>query len=169
MIANLLRPFGMMSSGYVWTEAIGKRMATAHDKNGRPVPRPKNTALDVTRYGSSGSLLTTATDYATFLLEIVDPKPPDAFRLNEASRKEMLRPHVDVPGMPFRMSWALGWQIWHLQEGDVVAHGGDILGFHSQAAFSLARRRGFVILTNGENGSELISKHLLKDLVSQFA
>jgi len=169
MAANLLRPFGMMSSGYVWTEAIGKRMATAHDKNGRPAPRPKSTPLDVARYGSAGSLLTTATDYARFLLEIVDPKPPDAFRLNEASRREMLRPHVDVPGMPFKMSWALGWQIWHLPERDVVAHGGDIHGFHSQAAFSPARRRGFVILTNGENGSELISKHLLKDLVDQFA
>jgi hypothetical protein len=50
-----------------------------------------------------------------------------------------------------------------------VAHGGDIHGFHSQAAFSFARRRGFVLLTNGENGSELISKHLLKELIEQFA
>jgi CubicO group peptidase (beta-lactamase class C family) len=36
MIANLLSPFGMTSSGYVWTEAIGKKMARPHDKNGLP-------------------------------------------------------------------------------------------------------------------------------------
>jgi hypothetical protein len=125
--------------------------------------------VDVTRYGAAGSLLTTARDFAKFLLEIIEPKPPDTFRLTARSRDEMLRPQVRVADTPIKMSWALGWQIWHLDQGDVVAHGGDITGFHSQAAFSLPRRRGFVLLTNGENGSELISKHLLKELIEQFA
>lgn len=35
-----------------------------------------------------GGLLTTATDYAKFLMEVMDPRPTDAFRLNQA--KEML-------------------------------------------------------------------------------
>jgi hypothetical protein len=80
----------------------------------------------------------------------------------------MLRPQVAVPAMPFKMSWALGWQIWHLDRGDIVAHGGDVNGFHSQAAFSVPRKAGFVILTNGDNGSELIWKRLLKNLVDRF-
>ena len=169
MTANLLKPFGMASSGYVWTEAIGQKLASAHDKNGQPMQRPKNTAIDVARYGSAGALLTTAADYAKFLIEMMDPKPADEYRLNAASRKEMLRPQVSAPDFPIPCSWGLGWQIWHRDNGDIIAHGGDIEGFHSQAAFSAARKSGFVILTNGENGAELIWNRLLSDLVDRFA
>jgi CubicO group peptidase (beta-lactamase class C family) len=168
MKANLLVPFGMTSSGYVWTEATGKKLARAHDANGRPLPARKSTAVDVARYGSAGSLLTTATDYANFMVEVMNPKPADAYRLNEASRKEMLRPQVSVPNVSPKMSWALGWQIWHLNKGDIVAHGGDFKGFHSEAAMSVLRKTGFVIMTNGENGTELIWKRLIKDFVDWF-
>jgi len=168
MIANLLNPFGMTSSGYVWNETIDKKLASAHDKNGQPIQRRKSTEIDVARYGSAGSLLTTATDYAKFLIEVMDPKPPDAYRLNEASCKEMLRPQVTVPNSPIPASWALGWQIWHFDKGEIVAHGGDDTGFHSEAAFSISRKSGFVILTNGDNGADLIMNRLLRDLVDHF-
>lgn len=168
MAANLLTPFRMTSSGYVWTDAIGKKLASAHAANGQPLQRSRSTATDVARYGSAGSLLTTATDYAKFLIEVMNPKPSDPYRLAEASLQEMLRPQVAVPDMPFKMSWALGWQIWHLDRGDIVAHGGDFNGFHSQAAFSTHSKAGFVILTNGDNGGELIWKRLLKNLVDWF-
>jgi glycerol-3-phosphate cytidylyltransferase-like family protein len=98
----------------------------------------------------------------------MNPKPADAYRLNEASRKEMLRPQVSVPNVSPKMSWALGWQIWHLNKGDIVAHGGDFKGFHSEAAMSVLRKTGFVIMTNGENGTELIWKRLIKDFVDWF-
>jgi len=95
-------------------------------------------------------------------------KPPDAYRLNDASRKEMLRPQVTVPNSPVPASWALGWQIWHLDKGEIVAHGGDDTGFHSEAAFSIPRKSGSVILTNGDNGADLIMNRLLTDLVNNF-
>jgi hypothetical protein len=143
-------------------------MAAAHDRTGRVLRRSKNTAVDVARYGSSGSLLTTAVDYAKFLIEVMDPRPADAFRLNEESRGEMLRPQATEPGAPLKMSWGLGWQIWHGDQGDIIAHGGDFDGFHSQAAFSLKRKSGFVILTNGDNGHEMIWNRLLQHLVERF-
>ncbi len=165
MAANVLRPFGMTSSGYVWNETIGHRLVARHDKNGQPIQRAEATAMDVARYGSAGSLLTTATDYAKFLIEVMNPKPADTYRLNQASREEMLRPQVDIPDAPVPMSWALGWQIWHLDKGDFIAHGGDDTGAHSEAMFSIPRKSGFVILTNGDNGYELITNRLLKDLI----
>lgn len=167
MEANLLRPFGMNSSGYVWTPAMAEKLARPHDKNGKPMPQKPSTAVDVARYGSAGSLMTTATDYAKFLIEVMQPKPADLYRLNEASRAEMLRPHIEVP-FPFKASWALGWQIWHLEKGDVVAHGGDNDGWHSESAFSPDRKTGFVILTNGDNGASMIWDRLLKPLVDEF-
>jgi hypothetical protein len=46
------------------------------------------------RHGAAGGLSTTATDYARFLIEVLDPRPADAFRLTETSRDEMIRPQV---------------------------------------------------------------------------
>ena len=164
MEANLLRPFGMTSSGYAWTPAMQRVLATPHDKEGQPLPNTPPSAAAIARYGSAGALMTRATDYARFLIEVMQPKPADDYRLNEGSRNEMLKPQIDAGGSP-KASWALGWQIWHLDGGNVVAHGGDFDGWHSQSAFSPERRTGFVILTNGEGGAPLIWSDLLKPLV----
>jgi len=168
MEANVLRPFGMTSSGYVWTTAIDRQLATGHDHDGHALPNRHATAVDVARYGSAGSLLTTATDYAKFVIEVMEPKPSDNYRLNERTRREMLTPQIAAAVSPIKMSWALGWQIWHLENAQVVAHGGDIEGWHSQAVFAPDRRTGFVILTNGEGGSPMIWTDLLPTLLDEF-
>ena len=166
MEANLLRPFGMTSSGYAFTPAMQLALATPHDAGGKPLPPgAPPSAPAIARYGSAGALMTTATDYARFLIEVMQPKPADDYRLTEASRTEMLTPHVEAGTSPFKTSWALGWQIWHLDPGTVVAHGGDFDGWHSQSAFSPGRRNGFVVLTNGEGGLGLIWTDLLQPLV----
>lgn len=168
MTANLLKPFGMSHSGYVPAPAMECALATPHDKAGAPMPQKPATALDVARYGSAGSLMTTASDFARFLIEVMSAKPADDYRLGEASRMQMLTPQVEVPDSPIKMSWALGWQVWTVDGGEVVAHGGDIDGWHSQSAFSRGRKTGFVILTNGEGGASLIWNELLKPLIADF-
>jgi CubicO group peptidase (beta-lactamase class C family) len=167
METNLLRPFAMTHSGYVLTPAMQQAAARPHDRNGEPLPQKPATALDVARYGSAGSLMTTASDYAMFLIEVMQPKPADDYRLREPTLREMLRPEVEAPS-PIKTSWALGWQIWRLDGGDVVAHGGDIDGWHSLSVFSPVRTTGFVILTNGEGGSPMIWDELLQPLVAEF-
>ena len=164
MTANVLRPFGMTASAYLWSDKIAEYKATAHDEQGRPMERKHNTPASVARYGAAGSLLTTSADYAKFLIEVMSQKPPDDYRLNSASLAEMLRPQIDVPSR-VKMSWGLGWQIWHLDQGTLIAHGGDDTGFHSEAMFSPQTKSGFVILTNGDNGSHLIMERMLPDLI----
>jgi CubicO group peptidase (beta-lactamase class C family) len=107
------------------------------------------------RYGAAGGLSTTATEYARFLIEVVDPKPSDAFRLTRTSRDEMIRPQVKVDDTS---SWALGWQILHHKKGNLLAHGGDNPGFKGFVLASAERKSGYVILTNGDNGGEVIGK-----------
>jgi CubicO group peptidase (beta-lactamase class C family) len=159
MKANLFVPFGMASSGYVWNEMFEKRMARPHDRKGQPIDNNRATAASVARYGSSGALLTTPTDYAKFLIEVIDPKASDAFRLSKASLKEMLRPQVKVAeNDEYSISWGLGWRMAHTKNGDVIGHGGDNKGFHSLAEASVERKSGFVIMTNGDNGGELLTK-----------
>lgn len=165
MSANLFVPFGMTSSGYTWTKAFAERMARPHGTAGNPLDNKKSTAADVARYGSSGALLCTAADYAKFLIEVIDPKPADAFRLNAASLKEMVRPHVKVEAYLYPSSWSLGWQVRHTEDGDVIGHGGDNRGFHSMCGASVERKSGFVVMNNGEDGWQLISRRLADYLV----
>ncbi len=159
MKRNLFVPFGMASSGYVWNDMFEKRMARPHDEKGKPFDNQKGTATSVARYGSSGALLTTPADYAKFVIEIIDPKESDAFRLKKDSLEEMLRPQVKVvENDEYSISWALGWRLAHTKNDDVINHGGDNKGFHCFSEASVERKSGFVIMTNGENGAELLKK-----------
>lgn len=155
MKASLLRPFGMATSGYVWDDALAGRIAGPHDLEGKPLTRPKATPLLAARFGAAGGLSTTPTEYARFLIEVLDPKPADAFRLSAATRAEMIRPQVRLHDSA---SWALGWQVLHQPPGDLLSHGGDNPGFKAFMVGSVARRSGYILMTNGDNGSEVLGK-----------
>jgi CubicO group peptidase (beta-lactamase class C family) len=152
MKANLLVPFGMRSSGYLYREG----MARPHDDKGRLIGDRKATAVDTARYGSAGGLHTTPAEYAQFLIEIMDPKPSDAYRLSAGSLREMVRPQVKVTES---MSWGLGWTIERTKAGDIIAHSGDNPGYKAMAAVSMQRKAGFMIMTNGDRGyDDIIAK-----------
>jgi CubicO group peptidase (beta-lactamase class C family) len=168
MNARLLTPFGMTSSGYVWSDAFARRMARPHDPGGTPNDNKRSTPESVARYGSAGALLTTPTDYAKFVIEVIDPKPRDASRLDANGVREMLRPHVKIDGGRYPASWALGWQIFHNANRDFVYHGGDNEGFHCAAVASVEGRSGFVAMTNGENGTAIVGQLIESDLMQRF-
>jgi CubicO group peptidase (beta-lactamase class C family) len=155
MRANIFEPFGMTSSGYIWNDAYADRYAAPHDGSGNLVPQSHPTATEAARYGSAGGLFTTANQYARFLAEVINPGPADAVRLTGASRDEMVRPQVRVDE---GSSWALGWRIVHGKGGDLITHGGENVGFQNFIAASIQRRAGYVILSNGDNGIEIIGK-----------
>jgi CubicO group peptidase (beta-lactamase class C family) len=156
MKANLFVPFGMTSSGYLHRDG----MAQPHDDKGRFIPGRVTTAIDAARYGSAGALHSTVTDYAKFLIEVIDPKPADAYRLNAASHREMLRPQVKLTDT---MSWALGWVIeQHPGMGDMISHSGDNPGFKAMTAASTARGSALVMVTNGDRGFDDIIRPLLR-------
>jgi CubicO group peptidase (beta-lactamase class C family) len=157
MKANLLVPFGMASSGYVWNDTFANHAARPHDAKGTPLQKRKPKATTAARYGSAGGLHSTPTDYARFLIEVIDPKPADAFRLNKDSLAEMIRPHVKVPNDPHG-SWALGWAIQHSDNGNIISHGGYNPGFHSFAAASPQRKAGYVLMTNGDNAEKILKE-----------
>jgi RNA polymerase sigma factor (sigma-70 family) len=168
MKANVLTPFGMASSGYLWNDTIEKRMAPGHDEKGKPTKlNRKPTGPSVARYGAVGQLCTTPTDYAKFLIEIIDPKPSDAFRLKKKSLKEMLRPQIKRNA---ESSWALGWEINHTEKGDFIRHGGGNPGYACFVAASVERKSGYVIMTNCENTGYfgVIAKLIAGDILSRF-
>ena len=168
MQANVLRPFGMRSSGFMWTREMEENIAWGHDPKGQPLATSrKPAAAAVARYGMAGGLCTTPTDYSRFLMQVISPRPADAFRLTRASLAEMLRPHVKHE--PQR-SWALGWQVTHTDTGDFISHGGGNPGYSCFVAGSVARQTGYVIMTNSEeNGAfNVIAKLIAGDTLSGF-
>src|SRR5262245_62291917 len=117
----------MTSSGYTWNDDYEARAARGHDTRGRLLdPRRRASAVDAARYAAAGGLHTTATEYARFLIEVIDPKPADEHRLSPAMRDEMIRPQMKVDATS---SWALGWQVFHNKYGEILSHGGDNPGF----------------------------------------
>jgi CubicO group peptidase (beta-lactamase class C family) len=150
----------MGSSGYLWHEGLSKTLVRPHDENGKPMAIRKYTSADAARYGAMGGLLTTANDFARFLIAVMNPNARDGYRLTQASIDEMLTPQVKVEdGTGYSISWALGWKVAKSADlGVLISHGGDQAGFHSLAEMSPSRKSGYVILTNGENGWKLIQE-----------
>jgi len=164
MRANVLQPLGMGASLYVWNDAH-QNYATPHDAQGKPSAKRKTKAPTAARYGAAGGLHTTPTDYAKFLIEVIQPKAGDAFRLNKDSVAEMLRPHAKINDS---ISQALGWQIRHTENGDFIMHSGGNPGFAAFAVASVHRKSGLVLMTNSDNGHLAIDKLLLGDILHQF-
>lgn len=156
---TVLTPFRMQSSCYLASEQPGKRFGQGHDLKGQSLAPGKAHPADAARYAAAGGLLTTASDYAKFLLEVINPGPADDSRLSRASMDEMLRPHTPVETTnEYKAAYALGWRIATTRDGFFIGHGGDNRGFHCLSGACPARRSGFVIMTNGDGGVQLIQR-----------
>lgn len=164
----LLGPLGMTSSGFLWRESFEHRMARPHGADGRPMPNKKPNAADIARYGAVGELRTTVSDYAKFLVAVLNPPGGDSF-LGTAMRDEMVRPQakLDPDGkIDGADSWALGWAVQQRPTGHVILHSGGQNGFRSLTMASVERKSGFVIFTNSDNGGRVCHDPTLTTLLT---
>jgi CubicO group peptidase (beta-lactamase class C family) len=160
---SILMPLGMTSSRINWDTAYARQMAKPHDQNGKRIagkfftpPTASEWLEGVSRYGAAATLLTTPTDYAKFLLEFLNPKPADDFRLNEASRKEMLRPQVKKSD-----GWeGLAWALEEYEGASVFTHAGQDAGWYCFTAGSPQRRSGLMVMLNGDTYVPFLMKML---------
>ena len=178
MSREILQPFGMTNSTYQATEHQFKQMAHGHDGRLKAKPPARARGSDVARYGSAGGLLTTANDYAKFIIEIVAPKPGaesaektrNDFRLSAGPRTDMFKPQIKLPSdllIDGATSWALGWAVQERDDAHYLVHSGGQSGFRSLAMASPKNRSGFIILTNSDNGGKLIYNQELLELLDR--
>lgn len=160
MQKRLLRPFQMDSSSYIWSEQLAKNLARPHGEPGEPQAFHKPAALDASRYAATGGLMTTPTDYAKFLIELIQPSPADEFHVSKKSRDEMIRPQFpfqDFDG--YSVSWGLlGCRMVRMSQHQLIAPGGSNPGFQCYSAVSPLRKCGFVIMTNADSGLKLLTR-----------
>jgi CubicO group peptidase (beta-lactamase class C family) len=171
MIKNVLVPHGMPSSGYQWTETLGKNVAIPHNTQGEPLPKSHPTAIDTARYASAGGLHMTAKDFSKFIIGLFNPKEHDPYRLNSKSLAEMFRPQVKLredQKIDGASSWALGWAVQERKSGNIVLHSGGQSGFRSLTMVSIERKSGFVMLTNSDNGGYLLYNEELRSVLDRL-
>jgi CubicO group peptidase (beta-lactamase class C family) len=143
--AEVFRPLGMPSSGYLWQ--------AGDDAPLRPRLRTCSfEGREYTRASAASSLHTTASDYARFVIDTLESAVGDA----------LLVPQVKIDDS---LGWGLGWGM----SGDIVWHWGEMDYFSSVAVASRAERRGLVCLTNGDDGLAACAEILEDALGDKFA
>lgn len=142
---HLLDPLAMASSSFVWEDRFGSVMAQGHDTRGIPQSDRR------IRVADADSLLTTASDYATFVAACVWPDGGESI---DRPSGLMMRPHVRVAD---DLYWGLGWGIEETDDGSFLWHigGGTGAPFQSFVCVSASHGIGIVILTNSANGGAL--------------
>ena len=158
---TLFDKLGLESTSFVWTEKYDQQIATGHNADGNCKERKKYL------HGNAAyTLYTTSNEYAKLIIEIMKLGDQNDYSLSDSIIKEMLTHQVrvdtrDVIDRPVRNLGlqgfrGLGWAIDSTITGDVVYHSGsNQTGFRCYSQFSPKDGSGIVIMTNGENGSEL--------------
>ena len=157
----LFDKLGLEFTSFVWTEKYDRQIATGHNADGNCNDRKKYL------HGNAAyTLYTTSNEYAKLIIEILNPGNQNDYSLSNAMINEMLthqvrvdsREVIDKPGRNLGLQGfrGLGWAIDSTITGDVVYHSGaNQTGFRCYSQFSPKDGSGIVIMTNGENGSEL--------------
>ena len=107
---------------------------------------------------SAGGLLLTASDYAKFMILMMDRPKRAAWEISEASRQAMLTPRIDVRGRD--ISRGLGWELEQSEAGGLLfQHSGSNYGIFKTLGIGDARNgRAIVIFTNATNGNALAAR-----------
>jgi CubicO group peptidase (beta-lactamase class C family) len=144
---QILKPLGMNSSSLVWRTSYQSVASDGHDRKSKPYPmsQPK-------RGSAAGSLRTTATDYAKFLIAMMGSGKVDSPLLTQNSTEEMLRSQIKID--PF-LDWGLGWGLERVGDNKFFWHWGDLGTFKSFTIASRELKTGIVIFTNSQNGLKI--------------
>jgi CubicO group peptidase (beta-lactamase class C family) len=152
---RVFRPFGMARTSYVWRDAFASNIAAPHNEFewASDPDRPPTAS-------AAGSLLTTAHDYARFLVGVLA-----APGRQEKVMETMFTPTVSITSFRMfggvgalspanaakRLAWALGWGTFETPTGRAVFHTGHKGGAQNYAVAFLDRGAAMVLLSNSDN------------------
>lgn len=106
---------------------------------------------------SAGGLLTTASDYAKFMMLMTDRTERARWEISEPARQAMITPRLDVRG--HNISRGLGWELEQSSAGLLFQHSGSNYGIFKTLGIGDARSgRAIVVFTNAANGNALAAR-----------
>jgi tetratricopeptide (TPR) repeat protein len=133
----------MNDSSYVWLDSYERKIAYNHDSFGQLIPeRYKHT-----RGLACCSLLTTADDYAKFVIAAMNGK-----LLKRETWNEMVKPQIALGQNAPQLFWGLGWGIEKTSDGESLWHWGDSGISKSYVTAFLPKKNAVVFFANSDNG-----------------
>lgn len=148
MQSTVLRPLDMDNSSYATPDAQApSRHALAHDEQGLRMDAPWHVYPEQ----AAASLWSTPTDLAKIIIELQTAlRGPRGTLLDKRFATDMVTP---VGVGPF----GLGLRVGQRGQGWYFTHGGDNWGYKAWMIGHLRKGYGYVIMTNGDNGTALIN------------
>ncbi|TYP71602.1 beta-lactamase [Aquimarina intermedia] len=145
---TLFEPLGMHNTYFNWNGTIDEQLyAVEHDENGDPIPFEKYTQTN-----AAANLMTTAEEYAIFMIHILNgaglfEKLYDEFFRTQSHEKNGI-------------DWGLGMQLLPELPNNEVAfmHTGGDYGTKTIAIGLKNSKQGLVLFSNSENGMVLWQK-----------
>ncbi|MEO6814772.1 MAG: serine hydrolase domain-containing protein [Ginsengibacter sp.] len=171
-IEKVFTPLAMTRTGYIWHTRFDDNFATGHLENGELNPKKKRT-IPV----ASGSLVTTITDYARFIENIMQQKG-----LSKKLYEEMLSPQIEIHSKTqfptiteetteennaINLSYGLGWGLLKCKYGKAFFKEGHDDAWRNYNINFIDKGISIIIMTNSANG-ELIFKELLETLIGDI-
>jgi CubicO group peptidase (beta-lactamase class C family) len=155
MKSNLFTPFGMDNTFYLKTCKDDDTGVAAHDVEGELLTQY------IRLNNAAGPLYTIPSDFAKFIIEIMQRSKSDSHHLTEELLKEMLQPQIKINES---LSWGLGWGIQHSRYGDSFFQHGKSSGFQAFSVFYLEEKIGVVIMTNSGNGLKICEEIMIQSI-----
>lgn len=144
MTEEVLIPLGMRNSSFKWTKEMKQEVSVAYDYFQRPLPN----YLYIEE--AAAGLYSTGTDLANFMLAHFNGGGHRV--LNEESI-HLIQTQVDEA-----IPYGLGYRVVKLENQlKMVMHDGINRGWRSRMVFFPEKQSGIVILTNADNGDQLIA------------
>ncbi len=106
---------------------------------------------------TAGGLLTTASDYAKFMVLMMDRPKRAAWEISDTACQAMLTPRLEIRGRD--ISRALGWELERSPSGMLFQHSGSNYGIFKTLGVGDARNgRAIIVFTNAANGNALAAR-----------
>ena len=149
---RLFQPYGMKHTRFFWDASMDEsRFAVAHDKDGKPYEIHKNTTAN-----AADLLLTTVEDYGKFAVNVLKGKG-----LSKPVFDDMVRPQA-LFTRGRSIFFGLGWMVMpNLSNGEyALIHTGSDPGVNTLVVLLPKSKRGLIVFTNGDNGTQVWTKVL---------
>lgn len=159
---EIFDPLGMAHTSYVWNETYAANGACGHDRHGKVNALRKNTSPN-----GGASLLTTATDYATFICALLN-----AQGLSEETIDQMTSSQVQVTvsresaELFENVFWGWGWGVQPGDTGFGFWHWGDNGDLRAYTVTYKDKGEGLVYFANSNNGlaiAEVVTSLVVDD------
>jgi CubicO group peptidase (beta-lactamase class C family) len=161
----IFTPLGMKNTSMVWKAEFDSDYALGYDKSGKVSGMAKRPVAK-----AAGSMTTTASDYAKFVLAIMKRKD-----LNQKLLNEMLTPQVKIISKkgfgPARdslitkfdaisLSWGLGVGLFKSTQGKAFFHTGHDNGWQNYFVAYPDKKMAVILMSNSSNFEPIASKIL---------